>query len=83
MKKRPGMENVRNIKIRYDVGPKTYVHLHPLAAIKGQSRHTKGDTIAQWVHLRLPSCRPGFESKSHHLCFYQSILICVGWKKRK
>ena len=27
--------------------------------------------VAQWIHLRLPSCRPGFESQAHHLCFYQ------------
>ena len=30
-----------------------------------------GAAIAQWISLRLPSCRPGFESQSHHLCFYQ------------
>ena len=26
--------------------------------------------IAQWVRLRLPSCRPRFESKAHHLSLY-------------
>ena len=30
-----------------------------------------GATVAQWIHSRLPSCRPGFESKAHHLHFYQ------------
>ena len=25
----------------------------------------------QWIHLRLPSCRPGFKSQVHHLCFHQ------------
>ena len=25
--------------------------------------------IAQWIHLYLPSCSPGFESQAHHLCF--------------
>ena len=29
--------------------------------------------VAQWIRLRLPSCRPGFESQSHHLSFYQFI----------
>ena len=32
-----------------------------------------GATIAQWIRLRLPSCRPGFESQAHHLSFYQFI----------
>ena len=27
--------------------------------------------------------RPGFESQVHHLRFYQFLLICVMWKKRK
>ena len=40
----------------------------------------RGATIAQWIRLRLPSCRPGFESQAHHLRFYQFILICVMWK---
>ena len=26
--------------------------------------------IAQWYHLRLPSCGRGFESQAHHLCFF-------------
>ena len=29
-----------------------------------------GAAIAQWNRLHLTSCRPGFESKAHHLCFY-------------
>ena len=32
-----------------------------------------GAAIAQWIRLRLPSCRPGFESQAHHLSFYQFI----------
>ena len=24
--------------------------------------------IAQWIHLRLPFCGPGFQSQAHHLC---------------
>ena len=30
-----------------------------------------GVGIAQWIHLCLPSCCPGFESQDHRLCFYQ------------
>ena len=26
--------------------------------------------IAQWIHLRLPSCGPGFESQVHVYAFY-------------
>ena len=31
----------------------------------------RGAAIAKWIHLRLPSCHPGFESQAHHLHFYQ------------
>ena len=30
-----------------------------------------GAAIAQWIRLHLPSCRPGFESQAHYLCFFQ------------
>ena len=30
-----------------------------------------GAAVAQWTHLCLPSCCPGFESQTHHQCFYQ------------
>ena len=45
-------------------------------------------TIAQWIRLRLPSCRPGFESQAHHLCFFQFILfklyIChLNWNVKR
>ena len=36
---------------------------------------------AQWIRLHLPSCRPGFESHAHHLCFFN--LNCVVLKRRK
>ena len=40
-----------------------------------------GAAIAQWIHLRLPSCRPGFDSQALHLCFYHllwnSYYICT------
>ena len=26
--------------------------------------------IAQWIRLRLPSCRPRFDSQANHLSFY-------------
>ena len=57
----------------------------------GQSRplfrlykqHTaRGAAIAPWVCLLLPSCRPGFESQAHQLCFHQFIKLCnVGKSK--
>ena len=28
-----------------------------------------GTAKAQWIRLCLPSCRPGFDSQAHHLCF--------------
>ena len=47
-----------------------------------------GAAIAQWIHLRLPSCRPGFDSQALHLCFYHllcnSYYICtLLWKRSK
>ena len=29
----------------------------------------RGAAIAQWIRLRLSSCRPRFESQAHHLRF--------------
>ena len=34
-------------------------------------RINRGAAVAQWIRLRLPSCRPGFDSQAHHLCFFQ------------
>ena len=34
-------------------------------------------TTAQWIHLRLPSCGPRFESQAHHLRCYSQILYYV------
>ena len=31
--------------------------------------------IAPWFRLRLPSCGPRFESRAHHLCFFQFVLL--------
>ena len=33
------------------------------------NKHLLDATIAQWNRLRLPSCRPWFETKAHHLHF--------------
>ena len=43
----------------------------------------RGAAIVQWIHLRLPSCCPGFESQAHHLClniYRQICAIFVTWK---
>ena len=46
-----------------------------------------GTSIAQWICLHLPSCRPGFESQKHHLRFYHLksnlCYICHVKKERK
>ena len=31
----------------------------------------RGAAVAQWIRSCLPSCRPGFDSQAHHLCFFQ------------
>ena len=38
--------------------------------------HRRGAAIAQWICLRLPSCRPGFESQVHHLHFFHLMYLC-------
>ena len=42
-----------------------------------------GATIAQWICLHLPSCRPGFESQAHHLCLNQFIFEMCHVEKTK
>ena len=32
--------------------------------------------VPLWIHLHLPSCRPGFESQAHYLHFNQFIKLC-------
>ena len=45
--------------------------------------------MAQWIRLRIPSCRPGFESQAHHLRSYSQIcaigigIVFALWKERK
>ena len=34
-----------------------------------------GATIAQWIRLRLPSCRPGFESQARNLRFLFIVFV--------
>ena len=34
--------------------------------------------FAQWIHLRLPSCGPGFESQYQHIHFLQFLIF--NWK---
>ena len=42
---------------------------------------TWGTAVAQWIHLRLPSCHSGFESQAHHLRFYPCIVCTLKDKK--
>ena len=37
-----------------------------------------GAAIAQWIYLRLQSCRPRFEFQAYHLRFYQCIIVSRG-----
>ena len=39
--------------------------------------------IAQWFHLRLPSCSPGFKSQAHHLRFFSICIEIVLRKEQK
>ena len=42
-----------------------------------------GAAIAQWIHLQLPFCHPGFESQAHHQRFYQFIFDLCRVEKTK
>ena len=42
-----------------------------------------GAAIAQWIHLHLSSCCPGFESQAHHQCFNQFKFGCCRAEKTK
>ena len=48
-----------------------------------QKNAYQGAAIAQWIHVRLPSCRPGFESQAHLLHFINIYLNCVMRKRQK
>ena len=46
----------------------------------------KGAAIAQSIHLRLPSCHPGFEHTIHALLIYNqicAIYVPELWKRTK
>ena len=55
---------------------KTYEHLFQQTLGK-----TRDEAIAQWNHLRLPSCRPWFKSQACHLHFF-IYLCCICHVKR-
>ena len=37
-----------------------------------------GAAIAQWIHLHLPPCRPGFKCQAYHLSFYKFKIVSCG-----
>ena len=45
--------------------------------------HLRGAAIAQWIRLRLPSYRPGFESQALHQCFTRFIFYLYRVEKTK
>ena len=46
---------------------------HIFIAVFTDPCDTAKQVLQGWIHLRLPSCRPGFESHPHHLCFYNLL----------
>ena len=47
---------------------------------ENENRHehdNRGPVIAQWICLRLPSCRPGFKSQAHHLCLFSINIVQI------
>ena len=46
----------------------TYL-VRPVTDIPDNYPFQRGAAIAQWIHLHLPSCCPGFESPAYHLHF--------------
>ena len=56
--------------------PHRYIFKHevmylvrPVTDIPDNYPFQRGAAIAQWIHLHLPSCCPGFESPAYHLHF--------------
>ena len=46
----------------------------------------RGAAIAQWIRLRLPFCRPGFDSQTCNLCFFSLIcdlFVHAMWEKNQ
>ena len=50
---------------------------HPIIVACPYKENENGGRHSQWIRLRLPSCRHGFESQAHYLCFYGSILYNI------
>ena len=48
-----------------------------IRSTKVRTLFEKGATIAQWICLRLPLCRPSVESQAQHLCFIIYSQICA------
>ena len=49
--------------------------IHHAVVIAGLQTMIWTAAIAPWLRLRLPSCGPRFESRAHHLCFFQFDLL--------
>ena len=48
-----------------------------------QLRSKKGATIAQWIHLSLPSCGPRFYPQEQDLRFFNLYLNCEQCDQKK
>ena len=51
-----------------------YVYSYDVTILEDKLMLTRDAALAQWIRLRIPSCRPGFESQAHHQHFYQFML---------
>ena len=45
-------------------------HCEPIYFLECNNVVDGGVATAQWIRIRLPFCRPGFESQVHHLYFF-------------
>ena len=61
--------------------PGCYKHNNSTDKNSNAKKKERGAAIAQWIHLRLPSCCPGFESQAHNLHFYEFIFELRIWKR--
>ena len=50
---------------------------------KQKDKETRGATMAQWICLRLPSCRPGSNPMKTMYAFIKLNLNCDGLKNTK
>ena len=53
--------------------------INSVCFIWSQCNHSliRGAAIAQWIRLRLPFCRPRFESQAYHLSFYKKTYSMI------